>query len=332
MAWRTSCKLAGIWVAIGALCSSVPVFAQKVVVDATPSHVVNAFSPIRALGAGVDRLRAGEGAPDMDRHSITKEEVEENTDKLLSGPILKAILGAGWQPVTYRQNTELQIEAWHWNPHGAWSNPQRQDGYFTGSAEPVETIHHSWSYPLPHRGNTQGDGDGWSRLTDGDLKTYWKSNPYLTSSFTGEDDALHPQWILIDLGKKVDIDAIRIAWANPYARDYAVQFWTGELEPFYEGTTKGTWQTFPKGSVAGGKGGTTTLRLVDWKIPVRFIRIWMTNSSDTCDTHGSTDKRNCVGYAVDEVYAGTLSTDGQFTDLIQHVPSRATDCDMGLFR
>ena len=323
MVWRTSFEFVVICAAIGALSPSPAVLAQKIVVDATPSHIVNAFSPIRALGAGVDRLRAGEGAPEMDRERITKEEVERNTDTLLSGPILKEILGAGWQPVTYRQNTELQIEAWHWNPHGTWSNPPKQDGYFTGSAEPTETIHHSWSYPLPHRGNTQGDGDGWSRLTDGDPESYWKSNPYLTNSFTGEDDALHPQWILIDLGKKMDIDAIRIAWANPYAEDYAVQFWTGELEPFYQGTTKGTWQTFPKGSVVGATGGTTTLKLIDWKIPVQYMRIWMTRSSGSCDTHGPTDKRNCAGYAVDELYAGTLSADGHFIDVIQHVSSRA---------
>lgn len=323
MVWRTSFEFVVICAAIGALSPSPAVLAQKIVVDATPSHIVNAFSPIRALGAGVDRLRAGEGAPEMDRERITKEEVERNTDTLLSGPILKEILGAGWQPVTYRQNTELQIEAWHWNPHGTWSNPPKQDGYFTGSAEATETIHHSWSYPLPHRGNTQGDGDGWSRLTDGDPKSYWKSNPYLTHSFTGEDDSLHPQWILIDLGKKMDIDAIRIAWANPYAEDYAVQFWTGELEPFYQGTTKGTWQTFPKGSVVGATSGTTTLKLIDWKIPVQYMRIWMTRSSGSCDTHGPTDKRNCAGYAVDELYAGTLSADGHFIDVIQHVSSRA---------
>lgn len=254
MAWWTRSGLAGICVAIGALFPSATVSAQKVVVDATPSHVVNAFSPIRSLGAGVDRLRAGEGAPEMARSNITKEEVERNTDQLLSGPVLKSILGAGWQPVTYRQNTELQIEAWHWNPRGTWSDPEKEAGYFTGSAEPDGSIRHSWAYPLPNRGDTLGDGDGWSRLTDGDLKSYWKSNPYLTSSFTGEDDALHPQWILIDLGRKVEIDAIRIAWANPYAKDYAVQFWTGDLEPFYQGTTRGTWQTFPKRFCCGWQG------------------------------------------------------------------------------
>ena len=33
--------------------------AQTIVVDATPSHVVNTFSPPHALGGAIDRLRAG---------------------------------------------------------------------------------------------------------------------------------------------------------------------------------------------------------------------------------------------------------------------------------
>lgn len=82
-----------------------------------------------------------------------------------------------------------------------------------------EKILHSWAYPLPHRAATLGDGNGWSRLTDGDLKSYWKSNPYLTKTYTSEDDSRHPQWVMIDLGTKVDVNAIRIAWANPFARD-----------------------------------------------------------------------------------------------------------------
>ena len=76
----------------------------------------------------------------------------------------------------------------------------------------------------------RGDGNGYSRLTDGDLNTYWKSNPYLTKPFTGEED--HPQWVTVDLGSKVEINAIRIAWAAPYATKYRVQYWTGERDPF----------------------------------------------------------------------------------------------------
>ena len=279
--------------------------AQTITVDATPSHVANTFSPVRSLGAAIDRLRTG------------------TPEKLLTDPLLKEILNAGWQTVTYRQNTELMVEAWHWNPSGKWSNPEKQEGYFVGNSEPTsEMIRHGWAAPLPHRGFSRGDGNGWSRLTDGDPKSYWKSNPYLTKAFTGEDDSLHPQWVMIDLGSKIEVNAIRIAWAEPYARKYSVQFWTGELEPFYEGTTKGTWQTFPLGTVTEGKGGTVTLKLVSWMIPVRYLRIWMTESSNTCDSHGSADKRNCVGYAINELYVGALSADGQFNDYVTHFPSR----------
>ncbi len=296
----------GFWMAGGAA-------GQQIVVDAAPGHVVNSFSPPRALGGSIDRQRGGN----------TKESNEEHTERLLTGPALKELLGAGWGTVTYRQNTELQIEAWHWNPRGTWSNAAKQEGYFTGSAEPTaEDIKHSWAYPLPHRGATVGDGNGWSRITDGDPASYWKSNPYLTKAYTGEDDSLHPQWVMIDMGKKVDVNAMRIAWADPYANRYYVQFWTGEEEPFYDGINKGAWQTFPMGAIADGKGGTPTLKLVNWKIPARYLRIWMTESSNTCDTHGAQDRRNCMGYAINELYIGTMADEGQFQDIVKHVPSR----------
>jgi hypothetical protein len=289
------------------------VHAQTVTVDAAPDQVVNSFSPARALGGAIDRLRGGS----------TKEDNERHTDRLLTDPVLKELLGAGWQTVTYRQNTELMIEAWHWNARGTWSNPAKQEGYFVGNPNPTdEVIRHSWAYPLPHRGATLGDGNGWSRLTDGNLQSYWKSNPYLAQPYTGDDDSLHPQWVMIDLGSKVNVNAIRIAWANPYATHYAVQFWTGELEPFYEGINKGTWQAFPMGTITNGAGGTATVKLMNWQTPVRYLRIWMTHSSKTCDTHGSADRRNCLGYAINELYVGTLASNGEFTDIVKHLPSR----------
>ena len=70
--------------------------------------------------------------------------------------------------------------------------------YFTGSATPAEPIRYSYGYSLPHRGFTRNDGTpnaGFSRITDGDDNSYWKSNPHLTQRFTGESDSLHPQWV-----------------------------------------------------------------------------------------------------------------------------------------
>lgn len=283
-------------------------FAQRhrvppanIVVDATPAHAVSTFSPMHSLGAGIDRLRG------------------DITDKVMTPEFIAKIQSAGWQPVTYRQNTELFAEAWHWNPKGTWSNAAAKEGYFVGDATPTsEMIRHSWAAPLPHRGFTRGDGTGYSRLTDGDLNTYWKSNPYLTRAFTGEED--HPQWVTLDLGSKVEINAVRIAWTDPYAMKYRVQYWTGDHDPF--DTPSGIWQTFPLGSVSAGTGGTATIRLASWMTPVRYLRIWMTVSSGTCDTHGSSDRRNCVGFAIRELYAGTLSASGEFTDILTHSPNR----------
>jgi hypothetical protein len=292
--------------------SAAGVRAQTIRVDATPSHSTNTIKPTEALGAGIDRLPYGAA------------------DKLFVDDTIKQILSAGWQTVTYRQNTELHIEAWHWNPQGTWSDPAGK-GYFTGSATPgAEPVRHSYGYPLPHRGVTRDDGtdqEGFSRLDDGDENSYWKSNPYLAKAYTGEDDALHPQWVFFDLSSKQDVTAMRIAWAEPFATKYAVQYWTGE-DPIHK-PAQGSWQAFPGGVVTDGKGGNATLQLSTAPISVQWVRIWMTASSNTCDTHGSSDKRNCLGYAIREIYLGTTTKDGKFHDLLRHTPDQdqtATYC------
>jgi len=266
----------------------------------TPSHLRKLFVPNQTLGAGIDR--------------IPKEVIDATFNKVTVDKALEA----GWGPVTYRQNTELYIEAWHWNPTGTWSDPSGK-GYFTGDSNPTETIRYSYGFPLPHRGVTRDDGTGtvgYSRLTDGDPASYWKSNPYLTKAFTGEDDSVHPQWVFLDLANLQTVDAIRIAWADPYATRYAVQFWTGE-DPI-KFPTRGVWQTFPFGLITEGKGGAATVRLSSSPLSVRWIRLWMTDSSNTCDNHGSADRRNCVGYAIRELYVGTLGLHGEFHDLLRH--------------
>ena len=287
------------------LCLVFGAAAQTVQIDAAPSHVVNTFSPLRALGTTVDRIPSN------------------TTDIFFRPDQVKQILEAGWGPITYRQNTELFVQAWHWNPKGSWSDPSRK-GYFVGDAQStVEMIRHSYGYSLPHRGVTRNSGaefDGYSRLDDGDVNTYWKSNPYLTKAFTGEDDSLHPQWIAIKLAERQIVTAIRVAWAEPYARSYRVQYWLGSGDAI-DDPAGGVWKDFPAGTVTGGKGGTVTLQLSPAPVAAKFVRVLMTESSNTCDTHGKADPRNCVGYAMKEVYLGTQQG-GSFHDLLYHSPGQ----------
>jgi hypothetical protein len=280
--------------------------AQTVTIDAAPSHAVNTFSPFYALGSTVDRVPSNA------------------TDVFFRSDQIKQVLSAGWGVISYRQNTDLFVQAWHWNPKGKWSDPSGQ-GYFVGDSNPgKEMIRHSYGYALPHRGFTRNNGtefDGFSRLDDGDLETYWKSNPYLTHDFTAEGDSLHPQWVVISLENKQDVNAIRIAWAEPYARAYEVQYWIGDADPMDE-QEKGAWKTFASGNITAGNGGTVTLRLASSPAYTKAVRILMTQSSNTCDTHGSSDPRNCVGYAVRELYLGTEDEQGQFKDVLRHSPDQ----------
>jgi hypothetical protein len=280
------------------------------------SKPVNSFDPDKSLGSSMDEL----SAPVI--------------EKIYTPEMVRQWLSAGWGPITYRNHTELAIEAWHWNSNGKWSDAEHQRGYFVGDAEPTGFIHDSFGYPLPHRGTTAdgGDSEGYGRLTDGDPATFWKSNPYLTKAFTSEDDALHPQWIIVDLLAPQQINALRIDWCEPSARVYEVQYWTGvdpmNWEAQYapaEGLgvsqqANGRWNSFPNGIVHDGKGGTETLKLAGQPITTRWIRVVMTQSSNQPGPHGTDDQRHRAGYAIYQVYAGMLLDNGTFVDLIRHSP------------
>ncbi len=278
------------------------------------------FDPDQALGSSMDILS----------HDVV--------EKIYTPEMVKQCLSAGWGPITYRQNTELSIGAWHWNPNGTWSDAANKRGYFTGSAELKDPIRHSYGYPLPHRGHTRNGGAerGYSRLTDGNPDTYWKSNPYLSSKFTGEPDSAHPQWVVIDLGAHESISAIKIDWAEPYALSYELQYWAPEKKngesagnPM-EHPTSGVWTAFRgvalpvlQAGITNGQGGRTHIPLPSTPVPVRYLRIWMTESSNTAYTgtnalHDPKDPRSAAGYAIREIYVGGMTPAGEFVDLVQH--------------
>jgi hypothetical protein len=253
-------------------------------VDITPSHSINSFNPDQALGSSMDVLsRSG-------------------IDHVYTPHILQESLSAGWGPISYRNNSELRKAAWHWTENGTWSDPANKDGYFTGSSDLKAPIKYILSYSLPHRGFA---GGGNRPMSNAHL-SYWKSNPYLTSKFTGESDEKHPQWVVIDLKADKQVNAVQIQWENPYAVAYQVQYWIGTDAMNFDAGPKGEWKTFPAGAFKNAKGGALTLKLADTPVSTRYLRVLMTKSSNTCDEHGSQDVRNCVGYAIQQIQVGTL--------------------------
>jgi hypothetical protein len=261
-------------------------------VDATPGHSINSFDPDAALGSSIDVLS------------------RIDINKIFTPHIIQESLSAGWGPLTYRNNTELRMAAWHWNAEGTWSDTIHREGYFTGSTELKEPIRYILAYALPHRGfATSGD-----RPLAGPNLSYWKSNPYLTSKFTGEADTLHPQWVVVDLQSNKQVNAVRIQWANPYATKYQVEYWDGTEALDFDAGPKGEWKVFPSGAINRAHGGTATLKL-GTAVSTRYLRVLMTESSNTCDEHGSTDIRNCVGYAIQAIAAGTIDADGAFVEV-----------------
>jgi hypothetical protein len=288
-------------------------------IQAAPGQVVNSFDPDEVLGTSMDI---------QSRASV---------EKIYTPDAIREMLSAGWGPISYRFHPTETVDYWHWNPKGRWSDEANQRGYFVGSGELGEPIRDSFGYSLAHRGCTHNGGtsQGYSHLTDGDPTTFWKSNPYLTKTFTGEDDSLHPQWIIVDLGAYFSMNAIRMDWCEPSAREYQVEYWVGDdpmnwEEPAMhsasggeqflpvENQAMGNWKRFPKGVVREGKGGSVTLKLADDLVPARWVRVVMTQSTNQPGPHGADDVRHRVGYAMYEVYVGKIESDGHFVDFTKH--------------
>lgn len=236
---------------------------------------------------------------------------------------LAAMRSAAFGRLTYRLRTELAVEGWHWNDQGVWSDPEHHQGYWTSDPHPMHPLLISYGYFLPRRGNTidQAGNKGYSRLTDGDPRTFWKSNPYLDAAFTGEPATpLNAEWVLIDLGRPQPVDAIRIDWRDPYARRFEVQYWSGAAKSSIEDAHAGSFLAFPRGAIGDGHGGRETVRLADHPLTVRYLRLVLLESSGTAPPE-SKDLRDRLGFAIAELYVGRLSDHGRLRDLIRHARS-----------
>ena len=286
-----------------------PVLAQRrpnVTVTVDTSRSVNRFTPTHALGAGIDGHEKG------------------INDLQLKPDNIRAMLSAGLKPLTYRLRTELGMEVWHWNPNGAWSDQNKRQGYWISDCDLTPPISLSYGYSLPRRGNTidQAANNGYSRLDDGDEQSFWKSNPYLDAHFTGEDNKVHPQWIVIEFPHPVPINAVRILWGEPFAKHFRIQYASFSDRSVIALSPPGTWTDFPKPEFERSPGKRDLspdriLRLSQSPITVGLIRITLTESSETNAPAGP-DIRDRLGFSVRELYAGTIDENGAFHDRIRH--------------
>ena len=283
----------------------------RIAISIDVSHPATSFLPGEAFGAGLDGL---------DREDLPEVYSSENIAVMKEAP---------YRRLAYRLRTELGIEAWHWNEAGTWSDEAKKQGYWTSSATADAPVLSSYGYRLPRRGSTidQAVNDGYSRLDDGDEETFWKSNPYLDANFTGEDNALHPQWVVIDLGRRQDVNALRIHWCDPYAVRYEVQYWAGRDSDSLNDLVTPDWRPFDHGRVQNGKGGDAVLRLCETPVHARFVRILLTESSGTGPP--TQDVRDHLGYAIGELYLGLVDREqGHFQDVIRHGASRGQQTRM----
>ena len=266
---------------------------------------VNRCVPTQALGAGVDGHEKGECA-----RMFTDKNIAE-------------MRSAGFGPLTYRLRTELAGEVWHWNPRGTWSDPVHQCGYWTSDDSPAEPINLSYGYRLPRRGNTidQANDDGYSRIADGDRESFWKSNPYLDSQLTGEPTDAHSQWVVIDLDATKPVNSIRIHWGAPFAQQYRVEYWSGEDPMHLHADRKDAWRPFPNGAVNRGLGGDESVQLCEKPLPIRFVRVAMSRSSQTT-AQTSNDIRDRLGFAIREIELGSVDSHNRFRDYIRHAADR----------
>ncbi len=280
-----------------------PPARATVIIETDTARRLAVFDPRLALGAAIDGHTSGD------------------TKQIFTPANERAMLAAGLGPLTYRLRTELGNEAWHWNPRGRWSDAAHHQGYWTSDDRLRAPIVTSYGYRLPRRGNTvdQANEDGWSRVTDDDTASFWKSNPYLAPRFTGRPEREHPQWLVLDFGRPRPVSALRIAWGHPYATRFTVEYWVGDTVPEIEENPVGTWQPFARGTLVDSAGGNRTYRLAEEAVPTRYLRIILSASSGTA-LPGSVDPRDSVGFAIREIFAGRLDST-RLRDAVRHAPS-----------
>lgn len=284
---RPGSRLAILLMIAPALIAAVPSRASELRVF--PNRVVGVFRPEEAFGVAIDGGDAAEARA------------------LLNPNNALAMRAAGFKSASYRLRTELAGQVWHWSSYGRWSDEEHHQGYWTGDAVRNDDHDLSFGYRLPRRGNSrdEADDDGFSRIDDGDVSSFWKSNPYLDPKLDGI--GIERQWVIVDLGRERSIDTAQIRWAEPYAAQFRVQRWAG-ASPY-----DGKWTDLT--SILSGHPGAQSVEFP--RAATRFVRIVLEKSSHVS---AGKDPRDAMGYAIGELEIGSSSASG-LHDYVRHSPS-----------
>ena len=241
--------------------------------------VLNRFDPRSALGACVDGGGRGSDGP--------RSRTARGAGHALGGPWIPRL------PPAHRAGRRgVALE-----PAGPL---QRGRPWLLDFRRPVPdpSIERSWGYRLPRRGDTfdQANDDGYSRLTDGDPRSFWKSSPYLGA---------RSQWILVRLPRAQAVDALRVRWAEPHARRLRAEYWEGANPAEIDADPEGAWLAFPRGTVSP-RGGEEILRL-GRATNVRWVRLRLFDPSLIAPRPH--DVRDARGFAIREIGVGVLEGD-----------------------
>lgn len=269
------------------LVAAAPTATSQQRVDLTRS--VRVFRPADAFGVAIDGGNAAE------------------VRALLNPRNAPAIEAAGFKSASYRLRTELAGQVWHWSSYGRWSDQRRHQGYWIGDPSRDDDHELSFGYRLPRRGNSrdEADDDGFSRLDDGDVSSFWKSNPYLDPKLDGI--GVEAQWVIVDLGRTRSINTAQIRWAKPYAAQFQLQRWVGT------DSYDGKWIDLTP-ILSGHLGNQSVVFAPE---ATRFVRILLRKSSHLA---GGKDPRDAMGYAISELGIGSSSV-SKFHDYVLHSTS-----------
>jgi hypothetical protein len=149
---------------------------------------------------------------------------------------------------------------YHWNGSGSYD----ANNYWVPSGT---TYTPGYQACQTYRGTTSASYGYPSNIDDGSAATTWMSNV--------DTDLPNHQWVYIDLGTGMAVNAVSILWGNPYATSFVVQYYNGGVTP-YTSNTETIWANTSAATVTG-TGGTQVVNFTS--VTARYIRILMTASS-----------------------------------------------------